>query len=402
MTLFTIQNAVRRAGRVRWPVLVAAVALAAAGCGSATSWSGTTQSARPASLPLTTSVSAGQASWAVLPMGDRSGVNRFWQLFVLGQGSSHWALVTPPDIATNAAIAVGVTGSQSAVSGVRPSQLLRFSPLVSTANGGRAWAAGAPSPSLANVPDALAGAPDGHQVIVLGHDGKAALARTAQSAFTTLASPHTLAVTPAGGACEPRLLTAVAFSPAGQPVVAARCSTPGTVGLFARSGTSWHAAGPALPDSLRKQPVEVLRLVRAGDTLTALLQVGTGPAARLLAAWANPAGHWTLSAPAPVTRPVVASSSVGADGSLAVQLASGHAQYLAGPGAAWQALPALPAGHAVVLALPAGGQIEALTADLSLLTVWRLQPGAKGQPLSAGQWTKTQTSKIPIQYGSSS
>jgi hypothetical protein len=401
MTLFTIQNAVRRAGRVRWPALAAAVALTAAGCGSATSWSGTTQSARPASLPLTTSVSAGEASWAVLPMGDRSGVNQFWQLFVLGQASSHWVLVTPPDIATNAAIAVGVTGSQSAVSGVRPSQLLRFSPLVSTANGGRAWAAGAPSPSLANVPDALAGAPDGRQVIVLGHDGKAALARTAQSAFTTLASPHTLAVTPAGGSCEPRLLTAVAFSPAGQPVVAARCTTPGTVGLFARSGTTWQAAGPALPASLRRQPVSVLRLVRAGDTLTTLLQVGTGSSARLLAAWASAAGHWTLSAPMPATQPML-SSSVGADGSLAVQLAPGHARYLSGPGAAWQELPALPAGHAVVLALPADGQIEALTADLSLLTVWRLQPKAKGQPLSAGQWTKTQTSKIPIQYGSSS
>jgi hypothetical protein len=58
-------------------------------------------------------------------------------------------------------------------------------------------------------------------------------------------------------------------------------------------------------------------------------------------------------------------------------------------------LPALPAGHAVTLALPAAGTIDALAADGGTLTAWQLRNGS-------ATWSKTQTIKVPIQYGSSS
>jgi hypothetical protein len=81
-----------------------------------------------------------------------------------------------------------------------------------------------------------------------------------------------------------------------------------------------------------------------------------------------------------------------------VELGGRRADYLAGPGSSWRALPALPPGHAVTLALPSATVVDALAADRSTLTTWRLRPGPAG---SAGSWTRTQTTKVPIQYGSS-
>jgi len=66
----------------------------------------------------------------------------------------------------------------------------------------------------------------------------------------------------------------------------------------------------------------------------------------------------------------------------------------AGPGASWRALPPLPSGRTVTLALPAAGITDALTADGSSLTAWRLAPGS-------ATWARTQTIKVPNQYGSS-
>src|SRR6202035_1686011 len=94
---------------------------------------------------------------------------------------------------------------------------------------------------------------------------------------------------------------AVASGRPGQPVVAARCARPGVAGIFALAGPGghWSAAGPAVPAAPGGQRVEVLRLVRTGSRLTALLQAGSGPDARRLVAWQAAGGRWTVSAPLP-------------------------------------------------------------------------------------------------------
>ena len=97
---------------------------------------------------------------------------------MLPAGGRQWKLATPPDVATNGAFAVSVTGAQSLAAGVRPSQLLRFSPVTSTANGGRTWQAGPPDPGLAEVPDALAAAPQGGQLLALDRTGRVEQGRT--------------------------------------------------------------------------------------------------------------------------------------------------------------------------------------------------------------------------------
>jgi hypothetical protein len=397
-------------------VIAAAVIAAAviAGCGS-TARPGSVPARRPVSLPLATALATGQTAWAVVPMGAAAGPNLFWQLFVLPAHASRWSLATPPDVATNGAIALGVQSSRSLIAGIHPSLLLRFSPITSTPDGGRTWSTGAPDPGLANVPDALAASPDGSRLIALDRDGSAEQASTRQSGnaranWTTLTSTTALSATPAGRACRLTALTAAAFSPAGSPVLAGNCTRPGVAGIFAQESGTWRAAGPpssSLPAPMRQQKMQVLRLTRSGTRLTALLQAGTGPTASLITAWAN-GGRWTLSPPLRLAGLAVTSSSFGSNGAAAVTFTGQHGQYLADPGTSWRPLPAMPPGRNVTLALPAGGGVDVLATDGSVMTAWQLHGGTGGGDTAAattvgrGSWVKTQATKVPIQYGSSS
>jgi hypothetical protein len=379
-----------------WPARVlaagSAVALTvlAAGCGSAAPGTAAATT-RPVSLPLGSSVASTGTTWALIPMGMPRDYNLFWQVFALAKGGSRWTLATPIDAATNGAFALTVTGTTSATAAVRPSQLLTFSPVISTANGGKSWKPVAPVPGLAPVPDAFAAAPGGGQFLALTRSGHVEQGR---SSWTTLTSLRGLAAVRPARACAPTGLTAVAYGLSGQPVVAARCGHRGVVGILAGQGGHWSVSGPVLPGGLGGQPVEVVRLVRTGSRLTALLRVGSGAGARLVAGWQSSDGRWTLSAVLPDAGAVL-SSSLGADGAVVAELSGRRAEYLAGPGAGagWQALPRLPQGRAVTLALTTSGGVDALAADVTVLTAWRLQ---------SGRWAQTQTIKVPLQYGSSS
>jgi hypothetical protein len=111
---------------------------------------------------------------------------------------------------------------------------------------------------------------------------------------------------------------------------------------------------------------------------------------------------WSLSPALRLHGSTVQSASFDGSGQqVAVVLSSGHGAILAGPHATWQALPALPPGRAVVLALPAGGGVQALAASGGTLTAWQL-PGDSLRGAAAGHWVKAQVIKVPIQYGSSS
>jgi hypothetical protein len=420
------RQTVRRRAIAVTLVLAAAVS---AGCSSATVHRAAGPERRAVSLPLVTSVAAGQTTWAVVPMGATSGPNRFWELFALPAHAARWRLATPPDVATNGAIALSVQGSQSLVAGIHPSLLLHFSPITSTADGGRNWATGAPDPGLASVPDALAITPDATRLMALDRNGGADIATiqpapgghgiTGPTRWTTLVSAKALAATLPGRTCKLTGLTAVAFASSAMPLLGGDCDQPGVAGIFARLGATWHAAGPSpasLPAALRRQKIQVLRLVRTGTRITALFQFGTGATASLVSARANEptsAGRtsvaadgtgasddtWSLSAPLRLAGLTVTSSSFSKSGATAVTLArpgrSGqHAQYISGPGALWHALPALPTGHTLALALPASGDVDVLAADGSTLTVWQLRRGIR--------WVQTQATKVPIQYGSSS
>jgi hypothetical protein len=209
-----------------------------------------------------------------------------------------------------------------------------------------------------------------------------------------MATRQAIADSPAGAKCRLGSLTAAAFSPSGQPMLAASCRHPGTAGIFAYASGSWQLAGPTLPASYAHQPITVLRLTTTGATTTALLAAGSEPTARLLAAWSTDGGiHWTLSPALPLDHAPLTSASSGSGSSLAVILSDRHAATVTGSTGAWQALPVLPTGTATFAAGPSGGW-DALAVRRAQLTIWQGAPGARS-------WSSGQLIKVPVKLGSS-
>jgi len=208
------------------------------------------------------------------------------------------------------------------ITGFRPSQQLTYTPLAVTGDGGQAWSSAGPlDGALASLPDALAPAPGSGRLLALLANGTVRLAAPGYASWSSLASQQTLAATPAGRRCGLQSLTAAAFTPSGEPLLAGACTRPGTAGIFAVRDGTWQPAGPRLPAALAGQDVTVLRLTRTANSIVALLAAGTGPAASVLAAWsADSGGHWALSAPARLNGAQLTSTSFGPRGAAAIML----------------------------------------------------------------------------------
>jgi hypothetical protein len=376
-------------------MLAVAALVLCAGCSTTTALSPTAASraASPPAMTLAGSAATSQATWAVLSMGAKSGPNEFWQMFVLTADSRQWKLDTPPDVATNGAPALAGLAGTGLIAGVRPSLHLSFSPVSRTSDAGKTWSAGPPAPGLASVPDALAATPDGSQMLALSKSGRVAAAAVTSSQWRGLVTERSLAASATGRACGLTALTAAAYVPS-TPLVAGDCGKPGVAGIFALSGSSWRAAGPTLPAALSGTEVRVLRLVANSSGTVTLLQTGAGSATRLVVGWRTDSGQWTLSPALRLAGSAVRSTAFGDAGAAAVLLTNGTGAVVMGPGGAWRQTPTVPAAPSATLALAASGPVEALTAAGATLTVWQLNG-------TSDAWTRAQTMKVPIQYGSS-
>jgi len=391
---------------------VVALAVLAAGCGSRPA-AGPASPPGGALPPLTTSLTVpGGPSWAVLEMGgSRAQHNNFWQLVTRPAGAARWRLATPPGVADNGGLVAASPGGSALVAGFNPSQDLTFSPLATTRDGGASWMPSLLTAGLASVPSALAAGPGGRLIALTGR-GQAEL-HAPGGGWTRLARLASLAATAAGRACGLGRLTAAAFSPAGTPLLAGQCARPGVTGIFAAAGGGWQQASPALPAALARSRISVLQLTSAGSGATALLTAAAPDGTvSLVAAWAGRSGRWELSVPLPLRGSRVVATATGPapvaararatataaarralPGTVGVILSTGRAEYLAGPAGTWQQLPALPA-HAAALVLGPGARVSVLAASGSILTGWRLAVRSAG-------WTRTQTMKVPVPYGSS-
>ena len=365
------------------------------GCGAAAA-PVTTPALQVQTAPLSTSLVTPQGTWAVAVMGGSAGSqDNFWQLLVRPAGASRWSLVTPEGVADNGGlVAASGAGGTSLVVGFRPSQGLAFSPLATSSDTGKSWTPGLLDAGLADVPDAMAVAPSG-QTLALLHDGGIEAAGTTGAAATgqwsRLATLSALAASAPGRSCGLVAVNAVSFGPDNVPMAAGSCARRGVAGVFADTGGTWQAAGPALPAGFGGDQVQVLGLARTvlantGSGNAALLAAGTD----LLAAWSDGA-RWTVSAPVAAARGVSA-SGFGPTGSVWVLLGGGRAETIGGPGGSWQALPLAPAGTATLAPGPGSGGYDALAVSGATLTVWQL---------TAAAWARVQVIKVPIEYGSS-
>ena len=375
--------------------VITALAVGAAGCGQAASQQASPNV--PAVVPsLDTSLATTAGTWAAVVMGGSSADNNaFWQLFTRPAGSTGWKLVTPPGVATNGGFVLAAEGGQSLIAGFRPGVDLTFSALTATRDNGTTWQPGSPlQPGLADVPDALAAAPDGGRMLALLLGGTLTQSGDDGTHWSALSDVRSLAKTAVGRRCSPTGLTAVSLTPSGAPLAAATCTRPGIAGIFSYAAGSWQTAGPPLPAPLTSAATRVLRLTSTPTGNEALLVAGTGTATSLLAARTSDGGaNWALSAAVRLGAAAVRSSGFGADGAAWAVLTDGRAETISGQATAWRALPAVPPGTAVLAPGPGGG-FDALASSGSKLTVWRLEQGATA-------WARTQVINVPIEYGSS-
>ncbi len=376
---------------IRRVLLTLLCASLAAGCAS--------RAAAPAgpslavvTAPLSTSLVTAQGTWAVAVMGGSAAAeNNFWELFVRPTGASRWTLVTPEGVADNGGLVVtGGAGGASLLVGFRPSQGLLFSPLAASVDKGKNWTPGLLDADLADVPDALAVAPSGEALALL-HEGIIEEAATAAAAtagqWSRLTTLGALAASAPGHACGLVAVNAVSFGLDDTPMAAGSCARRGVAGVFADSGGTWQAAGPALPAAFGGDQVQVLGLASAPGGTAALMTAGTS----LLAAWSGATG-WTVSAP--VATGAVVASGFGPAGSAWVLLSGGRAEVVSRTGGSWRALPTAPAGTQALAPGPGGGY-DAMAVAGSRLTVWQLTP-------ATGAWARVQVINVPIEYGSSS
>ena len=372
---------------------LAALAIAAAGCGKPPARSAST-TVTASAMPLETSMTTAAGTWATVVMGGPAAQhNNFWQVFVRPDGDARWKLVTPPGTADNGGLVLAGGAGEDLITAFRPSQYLHYTPLTQTTDVGHAWSGLNPLDApLASTPGSLAVQPATGHLLALAASGTVMQGTVGGTRWRSLLTARALAATPAGRSCGVRGLTSVAYTPAGTPLIAGTCSRPGTVGIFASTGHAWQIAGPALPAAVAHRPVAVLRLSTTGKQITAVLAAGTGRHTTLMTARSAGDGtDWALSPPLSTGGGAVAATSLGPGHTVAVlttggvgaELARGH----------WRMLPAVPPAT-VILAPGAKGTVDALAVHRGTLTVWHLAS-------KQDSWAEEQIISVPIQYGSS-
>jgi hypothetical protein len=395
-----------RAARAAAAVLAAGTGLAACGGASSAPPGAAGPAAGGAAVSLATSLTAGDESWAVLPM---SADPVFWEVFARPPGSSSWRLVTPPGIADNGGLVASGGGDGSLTVAVRPSDKLVFSPLASTSDGGSSWSAGGPIGSaVAASPDALAA--DGGRLVTLLSDGTIETSSNAGTTWSVLAAPGAIAASPAGRGCGGAVrVTSISFGIPGTQVLAGgSCGTSGTAVFSYSPGAGWRRLSRPAGGQLVRLSAG-MALVRGASGLSAMWN-GTGRYASAPLGSRPPAAGWVTSAPLPVTGLLTASGTLTASGALGgaapsaasgawVLLSGGRAATVDAPAdgakgtAQWTLLPRVPSGTSVLASGP-GGATDALAVSGTTVTVWRL-------PLNGTVWSKVQAIRVPIQAGSS-
>jgi hypothetical protein len=376
---------------------VALSAVTVAACSSSVARSpagGPTSGTAP--VPLASSLAGPTGTWATVAMGRLDDpFNTFWQVFSLPAATSPWVLATPPAVASNGGLVMSAGAPRSLTAGYEPFELLRWSPLAQTGDGGTVWSPGVLPGALAAVPDSLAAGTDPTRVALLrGNGGDVVVSTGDLSTWKSVGSTEDLAARGALPGCGVAALTAVGVLANGDPIAGAACTHGGTAGVLVLDGGSWHAVPPSLPAST-SGPVSVIRLVGTVTGATALIRAGSGRGSRLFAAWSTDGlATWSVSSPLSMRDQSLVSTGLTAGGGL-IAVTSGpngsRSAAVIEHAGGWRNLAPLPEGTVVVASTPSGG-FDALVVRQSTLEVAALEPGG---------WSHAQTIHVAIQYGSS-
>ena len=347
---------------------------------------------------LPTSVQTSGGTWADIPMGHlNQRLNTFWQLFFLPRNDSIWRNeVSSLGIATNGGLVLATSTSGSLFVGTRPSNLLRFTALASSANNGRTWSEAAPVPG---VEEGLAVGPGNSGLALVGTTGGGTVF-VASSGLVTWNKGETaqsLARSPSGHGCNPLVLTAVGFDAIGTKLIGASCSQPGVVGIFAKQKSGWRLAGPLLPSSTRLDSVSVLDIQPSSTGTMALLLLRDRSVTQVVAAWSRTdSARWDLS---PIrslgaSARVLSIGRVDNAGQFVYYSVGTHRRLITigGSGSSWSSLPSVPSSTETV-AFGSSGRVDALAVNGTVMTDWTLT--------GHGNWKKSQVISVDISFGSS-
>lgn len=354
--------------------------------------------ANPAvAVPLSGSVTTAATTWATVLMGKNdSNFDLFWQLFTLNPKTGRFGLVTPPGVADNGGLVVATSSAgATALVGFNASQGLKFSPLALSDNRGKSWSPGGLPNALFTAPSAVGLASSGKALSLVGTTNQQVLTRDGGlTSWTTLTTKRALSATPAGQTCTIGTLEAVAFAPDATPLVGTSCRRPDTPGVFVDSDRQWHLADIPVPAALASAAFATVRL----NTTSALFAAVQKTTTNLVAAWEPaPDRPWTLSPSLPIksAKDLVASGTGPGGMQFVVVRSAGRlrAETIAGPDATWKALPTLPS-HTATIAVSPNGQMNALSVDVTKLSIWTFNGTAK-------RWVQRQTITVPMVFGSS-
>lgn len=392
----------KRRGRLAMAVTLAVSAFTTillAACGSSVR-APYRSSAPSIPTPLATSIQTSAGTWATVAMGHLDEpLNTFWQLLFRPTGSPSWSnQVKATAVATNGGLVLASPGGPGLLVGVRPTNLLTFSPLIYTADAGRSWSTGLVADGLAARPDALAADSANHMLAVVNAHAEAQVLTSAgdPSRWQTAVTTRALASTVAGRSCGLFTITAAGYMTE-TPLAGGSCSRPGVLGIFAISGGASRLLEAPPPSSLARDRIDVLALHSYGTGLSALLGTSEGNAISLVAAWYRDR-HWSASQPLRVNASERVSSfgPTSANGIFVLLTSSSGPARLAvarSAEAGWRQLPSPPADTATVAVGPTAS-VDALAVKDTTLSVWTL--GAH-----SSDWVHAQSIKVPIEFGSS-
>ena len=287
--------------RKRYACVLAAGTMAAtlglAGC-SGDSQGSVSSAVPPFPTPMATSVQLSNGTWATVAMGHLGDpLNTFWQLFLQPGSRGSWSnQVEATATATNGGLVLAGAGSDQLVVGIRPSNFLHYTPIITTASGGARWSNGLLDAQLVSRPDALAVSSSGAALAIDTNrfGTNQVVSGPGLSSWRPLVSETALATVPSGRACGPTEFTAVGFI-GSRGFVGTACSRPGLPGIFTHDGSSWQRVGPRLPRSAAGDRAEVLALAPTTSGMAAVLGLSGAFGPGLAAAWTADGTSWQCS-----------------------------------------------------------------------------------------------------------
>lgn len=218
---------------------------------------------------------------ATLAMGNLADPsNTYWQVLTSTPSSMRFTVVTAAvAVATNGGILVA-PGSTPATIALRPTNKLRFSPVLrASGSASQYWLPRQPLPGAARSISSSAGA--SIAVVGSGESAKVITENSASSLWRVRSTLSSMEQVAAFRSCSPTALTSATFDASGNLVVGVDCAHSGATPFFRLEGGTWKPI--SLSFGSARGSASVLYMAAPGKTLAAIVDICSGETLRFFA-----------------------------------------------------------------------------------------------------------------------